>query len=1530
MTDSTIHGDVAAVVHLEGDEPAAQRCWAVVKRTYRIAEGRLEPIEPLPLLHDVRDEDLAVQLPPGSDYRPFKRFADVVVLGSAFAPGGRPTAEMSVSVYVGDAGKRVAVLGDRLVTWTSEGAPVFGSPEPFTQMPLGYENAYGGVDERLQPAPAKSFWDALRNDGDPVGAYPRNPIGKGYVTIAARVGDLALPNLEDPDHRLTPENLIAVRPERWFEQPLPWALGWTPPMCFPRPSLLGARLRFPVDPSHRLEEVARGLLPEAWRDLPGTHFFQEASLGMTFHDLRPGTPIRLRGMHPERPDIELTVPEPPRMAIDVEGDREPVAPRIVNVVLTPHEERIEVTWAAERSALPRVFLLGVHPVIPITLWVDGRAVPLVAPPSVSVQLAAARRDGRLAATGMRLAGADALELAGRLGVSAPTRDRDQVPHADAPRLGPIDPCAGRLLLRAADWTSAGYDPLVFERHYSSSMAWREGALGPGWSHCLEQAVWRQGRWLMHRMADGTELGLPLPGGRSLAVGSHLHHARAGVTVRRLAPDAYDVVHADGARFSFRSVHGALSVDQELARLAEVWRPDGTSFSLRYDTRGVLDRLELGDEPLARFEHDEGRRLRRVFARARDGRDWVLAAAYEYSGAGRLIEARDGRGRADTYRYRGSRLTEEASAGTRRRFEYDGAGVGARCVAVIEEEGARAEVSFDTAARVVGLYTAGGASFSGVTDDAHALTLVRDVFAHQTARVYDEGSRQLVSQVDASGETTFLRDSTDQLVEVVAPARGRVGFEYGVRGQLERLVGADGAPTTWGWSVDGRLIVAADRAGASVLYDQPLDAPLVSIRTPLEVRLTLERDERTGQVMGVRSPLGARRARRDAQRRICEVVDESGAATAYRHDAAGRPCRVESPAGVVTTYDSDRAGRILERHDGVTRRAFERDARGRLAQLTENGVGPRLHRDVEGRVSVFESEAFDLWEFMRDAAGRVVEELGFGGEERYARRDHRGLVVRALRGRSRSAVTRDAAGRPVEIEHSDGGLQRYAWSPGGQLLRAQDADRAVTFARDRMGRIVEEVGEGVRVRSGYDPSGARVSVDGAAGVTVRVDRDVIGGAVSLVAEAGGARLELRFDRDASGREVRRWLPGELVLRTERDLDGRPVKRVIERRGREVSGTRYGWAGLDRMTSLVDARRGRRVHVHDARGGLVRVGSSVRALDEIGCVYRAEARDDHRYGPGGRLLESYGTVYGYDGEGRRTSRTDALGDEVRYEWDGLGRLIGVRLRDGERIAYAYDGLGRLAWRRRESRVTIPGIDEPVWEASHETRFVWDGLTLLHTLVDDAVTTWIWEAGRLVGMLTPAGGYAVLTEPNGAPTEALDADGATVWRGSVDVFGGVSAEVEAVEMPWRFAGHWADPDTGLLHAWLRVYDPETGAYLTPNPLGVIAGANLYGYLPDPLSHTSPLGLGRGYEVLGGEVASERLEAELIGRFVAALDRADGGSGPRSRFDREAARHRLPEPEAALFGPWERYRPHRNLPPPIAAWTGLPRHLGLSGGEA
>jgi RHS repeat-associated protein len=67
-----------------------------------------------------------------------------------------------------------------------------------------------------------------------------------------------------------------------------------------------------------------------------------------------------------------------------------------------------------------------------------------------------------------------------------------------------------------------------------------------------------------------------------------------------------------------------------------------------------------------------------------------------------------------------------------------------------------------------------------------------------------------------------------------------------------------------------------------------------------------------------------------------------------------------------------------------------------------------------------------------------------------------------------------------------------------------------------------------------------------------------------------------------------------------------------------------------------------------------------------------------------------------------------------------------------------------------------------------------------------------------------------------------------------------IENITCNLRFPGQYADDETGLYYNWHRYYDPDTGRYLTPDPIGLAGGINPFLYcLNNPIIRSDPKGL-------------------------------------------------------------------------------------------
>lgn len=126
-----------------------------------------------------------------SEFAPFKTRCDVLLNGSAHAPGGRLTKHVRVALEIGPISKSFDVVGNRV--WVGALLGVVGSPpEPFVTMPISYDRAFGGTDS-AHPDPSHHR------------SYDLNHAGVGFhaETASQFIDGTPLPNTEETGQPVT-------------------------------------------------------------------------------------------------------------------------------------------------------------------------------------------------------------------------------------------------------------------------------------------------------------------------------------------------------------------------------------------------------------------------------------------------------------------------------------------------------------------------------------------------------------------------------------------------------------------------------------------------------------------------------------------------------------------------------------------------------------------------------------------------------------------------------------------------------------------------------------------------------------------------------------------------------------------------------------------------------------------------------------------------------------------------------------------------------------------------------------------------------------------------------------------------------------------------------------------------------------------------------------------------------------------------------------------------------------------------------
>ena len=331
---------------LPGQTPKGEHVLSVLlKRSYHIMAGQ-------PCQRAIKDKklvagDIHYDDPMNSsvqfeaDFVPWKLATDIIFNATAYAPEGKATEQFMASVMVGDVRKDLLITGKRTAHYQANSLPLFSEPELITELPLRYEDAYGGVD--------------IYSDLDTPCAYARNPLGKGFAikNTEKSIEALTLPLIEEPTDCLTPERLLTEHFMHWERQPMPAGISWFPKTWQPRARYAGV---MPADREveQELRKAYAKIVPEEQQalyqqtGLPDMdfRFFSGASAGLALPYLHGDEVIKMRHLTPEG-KLAFQLPnEKPQIALNIGQGVKTLESVLQTVMVRMEDAEVDLVWRA--------------------------------------------------------------------------------------------------------------------------------------------------------------------------------------------------------------------------------------------------------------------------------------------------------------------------------------------------------------------------------------------------------------------------------------------------------------------------------------------------------------------------------------------------------------------------------------------------------------------------------------------------------------------------------------------------------------------------------------------------------------------------------------------------------------------------------------------------------------------------------------------------------------------------------------------------------------------------------------------------------------------------------------------------------------------------------------------------------------------------------------------------------------------------------------------------------------------------------
>jgi RHS repeat-associated protein len=801
-------------------------------------------------------------------------------------------------------------------------------------------------------------------------------------------------------------------------------------------------------------------------------------------------------------------------------------------------------------------------------------------------------------------------------------------------------------------------------------------------------------------------------------------------------------------------------------------------------------------------------------------------------------------------------------------------------ALVGIDGAVTSLSLDRSGDLVGLRGPAGRTTKLAWQSGSLVTAETDPMGAVTHFRYGSGGL-LVSETDPDGVTQQLRRSaTSSGVEVrVTTELGRVSTYYtelfgsGVR---RGYIAPGGAITTETTQADGSFSLSLPNGTTSILGEVPstgwgLSAPVLTpivTTAPNSPTSRTEVHQHLSEVGGLPYSVTGTLATTlngepwvesfDPATRTTVVIDPAGLATTNTYDSAGRLIAASTPGSPKTAYAYDAKGRLVRETVGA----------GRLAETTRWAYNAQT-----GTVAMTRPDGSKLTESF-DAAGNPTAVTGPNGAAVIEAYNADGLLTQVQpQGGATYTLGYSAAGLPTAFlapSLSTGtSIETEAYDRDGDLDRISGlGTKPVTLAYNAAGELTALRFDQGTASASYDPTtGLLSATKDPDGVSTTLGYSA--GLPDKLSWSGRVRGSVTDNYDANGLPVSESVDGRAAIGFAYDgagnlttvgplsLSRSPTTGLVTGSSLGAVRTSYRYNANDWLMGATTTVKGRTVmdlsYTRDALGrvtSVVQTGphgaktttdytyNSADLLAKV-LVNGRSVETDSYDGPGNRTsattpagttratynadnqLTTWGkTSYSWAPDGNLARVSDAAGT-TSYTFDDLGRLRHVSLPDVESVTYLVDAQGQRVGREVDGRLVTGYLYDAAGEVVAETNAA--GALVARYGYD--------QLGHLALVEEGGNTYRVVTDQNGSPLLVVNSkSGAVADAITYDPWGQVTSQTAPGMVPFGFDGGLVDPETGLVHFGARDYDPTTGRWTGPDPIGFAGGdADLYRYVGD-----------------------------------------------------------------------------------------------------
>jgi RHS repeat-associated protein len=687
---------------------------------------------------------------------------------------------------------------------------------------------------------------------------------------------------------------------------------------------------------------------------------------------------------------------------------------------------------------------------------------------------------------------------------------------------------------------------------------------------------------------------------------------------------------------------------------------------------------------------------------------------------------------------------------------------------------------------------------------------------QTQRIlsYDAYGRPL--QIESHGQLTSLSYNVRGEITALSRNQQTTRYEYSATGQVTKIIQPDGQFHTYAYDDANRQVRVSDTEGNQLqwVFDT-------------EDRMTEQRFS-TGDG-GVLQTLGYLY---DVEGRLAQLKKNDSTFDVVYKDY-NRLINLENTAGGSIQAAYNPFGQLLGLSQAGHTSAYQYNVKNQLSGITDaRGNNTSYQRDDFGRVVTRISPDSGTTQYQYDNANNIRALIVATGDESRYQYDASNRLINVTRPDGEYAIGYTEQSRLARIQGPHE-ITEYDYTPEGWLSqhsRVIDQHRFSTrYEYSTTGQLTRKhLANGQTLRYHYYQEGPHI------GQLRAVMQEGFFGQQPIIAE---------LNSGLNSTEQRQTFGNGIVQTQRRNAQGQLISIDHD----NALKLKYSYNNAGQITGIdwQNPFEQHEDHFSYQRLGQLRTATTLQGehyyhYDNAGNRLMAEGDDKIQvalYAENSNRLEGQAeAIIGDLVENNAAGSPIKIGAR-RYEYNSEQRPVKLFIHDQLKAEYAYN-----SWGERIKKVVYSGHQKTV------TYYLYDGQKLVAEANEDGQIQqqYLYYQDQPVAILKDGEIYAIHTDHLGTPRSVTNADQQTVWTANYEAFGKAVTQEDPdqdgdrFELNLRFPGQYADAESGTYYNYRRDYDPETGRYLTSDPIGQAGGINTYLYAQgNPIVMTDPLGL-------------------------------------------------------------------------------------------